>query len=429
MNILLYKQIIQLNPWLAESLPPRFLLQNYLSRFQAEKLLSTAWDDLWLILTGPRRAGKTMLARHLCQEILSEGRFTQLLYINCDFLECRDWLKTPYFLQEAIEEFKLSNFILFIDEVQRLESPGLLLKAIADLQLPIKMIATGSSQLEMKSKVQEFLTGRQLTSLVLPLSYLEGLNKTKWNALAIYGAYPQVVLTSEKEILLKQIYDDYINKDIIEILKLSKPDVMRKLLTLLAHSSGQLANYQQLATDCQVSTVVIKNYLDILQQTYVIAAVTPFVGNKRSEVTKNPIFYFIDNGFRNQALNNFSFLEHRSDAGLLIQNFIFQELLKFKTQRFLSLDIHYWRTTSGAEVDFVLYKNEETLLPIEVKFQSLSKPTVTRGFRSFIESYQPKQAVIITKDYKGKKQIDHTEVHFIPLDFLVDFFKMLECFF
>ena len=124
------------------------------------------WDRLWTVLVGPRRAGKTTLGKYLCQQLLNQGRFKELLYLNCDLEGVRTWLKSPLFIQEGMKQFNLTSPIIFIDEVQRLPSPGLLLKTIADLNLPIKMIASGSSQLELKSKVQEYLTGRQLSSIV-----------------------------------------------------------------------------------------------------------------------------------------------------------------------------------------------------------------------------------------------------------------------
>jgi uncharacterized protein len=77
-----------------------------------------------------------------------------------------------------------------------------------------------------------------------------------------------------------------------------------KLLTLLAHISGQLVNYNQLATDCRVSIPTIQSYWNILEKTFIIKKITPFVGNKRKEIVSNPIYYFSDNGFRNQALRN-----------------------------------------------------------------------------------------------------------------------------
>src|SRR3990167_5552209 len=237
--------IHQANPWLKR---PDFPIWNnhYIARFQTEKLLLSEWDELWLVLVGPRQAGKTTLAKYLSEVLIKRKRFEMLLYLNCDLLEVRQWLINPLFIKEAMDEFQLKKPIILIDEVQ---------------------------QLEMKSKVQEYLTGRHLEALILPLSYQE-IGKVHESNL-IYGCYPAVVKANEKAILLRQIYQDYITKDIIEILKVSKPDVMQKLITLIAHSAGQLVNYNQLGTDCSLSFTTVQNYLAILENTYTLARVTP----------------------------------------------------------------------------------------------------------------------------------------------------------
>lgn len=88
----------------------------------------------------------------------------------------------------------------------------------------------------------------------------------------------------------------------------------------------------------------------------------------------------MDNGFRNQALGNFSRLENRVDAGLLIESAVFQELYKYKFQHFLNYSIHYLRTKDGAEVDFIVRVSGEEFYPIEVKYRNLNKPTVSRSY-------------------------------------------------
>jgi predicted AAA+ superfamily ATPase len=415
MNTELETQIYLLNPWLNNPKVSILDLKHYIPRVQATRLLSPVWDPLCLVLVGPRQAGKTTLGKYLCQRLLIKKRYKNLLYLNCDLFEIRNWLKSPTFVQEAMEVFQLHKPIIFIDEVQRLENPGLLLKSMIDLKLPIKLMASGSSQLEIKSKVQEYLTGRHFETIILPLSFSELGKRLSLKDNLIYGCYPQVVETQEKKIILQQLYSDYINKDIIEILKIGKPDVLQKLITLIAHSSGQLVNYNQLATDCRVSVPTIQNYLAIFEQTYVLIALKPFVGNKRTEITSNPIYYFIDNGFRNQALKNFIALENRTDMGLLVESAVFQELYKYKQQYFKDFELHYWRTKAGAEVDFVLYQNEQNLLPIEVKYRQNYACAVSRGFRSFIEAYQPKFGIYITANTKGQLMIGNCTVHFIPL--------------
>jgi predicted AAA+ superfamily ATPase len=425
MNLQLLKELIQQNPWLKKKNRNILTIPHYRDRLQMSTLMLPEWDRLWTLLIGPRRAGKTTLGKFLCQELLNQGRYKELLYLNCDLEEVRSWLKSPLFLQEAQKEFHLSAPIIFIDEVQRLPSPGLLLKTIADLNLPIKLIASGSSQLEIKSKVQEHLTGRHFSSVVLPLSFREWNTSENLENVLLFGCYPQIVDSSMKELLLAQIYQDYIAKDIIETLKLGQPDIFQKLIALLAHSSGQLVNYNQLAADCQVNVNIIKNYISIAQQTYVIAQITPFVGNKRAELTSNPIFYFIDNGFRNFAIRNFSDVTYRSDLGLLVEGFVFQELYKLLTQNFLNHSIHYWRTKSGAEVDFIIRKNDDHILPIEVKYRNLTKPQISRGYRSFLEAYQPKQSVVLTKNLIATELIEGVEVHFIPIEQLEKLFSLV----
>lgn len=426
MQLKLIYEIEQQNPWLQNKQIPILSMQNYRSRLQLPVLMHSEWDSLWTLLIGPRRAGKTTLGKFLSHELIQQGRFKQLLYLNCDLASVRAWLQSPLFIQEAFKQFNLDLPIIFIDEVQRLESPGLLLKTIADLELPIKMIASGSSQLEIKSKVQEHLTGRNFSSLVLPLSFGEWDASSQLEQLLIYGAYPQIISTSQKALLLGQIYQDYINKDIIEFLRLAKPDSFQKLLGLIAHSSGQLVNYNQLASDCQINVAAVRHYLSVLQQTYVIALITPFVGNKRTELTNNPILYFIDNGFRNYALGNFSELSARTDAGLLVEGLVFQEIYKYITQHFLNYVVHYWRTKSGAEVDFVIYKNDVDFIPVEVKYRSMTSPSITRGYRSFLQAYQPKQAVVITKDFLGSEQFEQVRVDFIPLPYLKNLFVLID---
>ena len=419
-------EIQQLNPWLQEPKQAISSSPDYFPRLQISALSQPEWDSMALILTGPRQAGKTTLGKYMSQQIINEGRFSQLLYLNCDLALIRDWIRGIAFLTDIQNHFKLTHYILFIDEVQRLENPGLLLKAIIDLKLPIKLIASGSSQLEIKSTVQEHLTGRHIEGLILPLSWEELGDYSDSETRMIYGCYPQIVLHSKKEWLLEQLCNTYIKKDIIEILKVSKADVMEKLITLLAHSSGQLINYQQLAVDCQVSIPTIQHYISVLEQTYVIQIIRPFVGNKRQEMTSNPICYFVDNGFRNQNLHNFSSLSQRMDTGLLVENTVFQELFKFKAQHFKSFKIHYWRTKGGAEVDFVLYQDNGTLIPIEVKYINFSQFKLTRGYRSFIETYQPKIGFMITKNFYAQEKIGNCQLYCLPLTDLMQLLLQLQ---
>lgn len=420
----LLKQIQLLNPWLSDASLSPLPQDNYIPRIQTESLMNPEWDKLVMVLVGPRQAGKTTLGKYIAHQLIQQKRFNQLLYLSCDSPLIRHWLTGTHILHEVDEEFELKQFILFIDEIQRLENPGIFIKSLIDLQLPIKFMVSGSSQLEIRSKVQEFLTGRQFEATVLPLSFEEIKRPSLINNSLRFGCYPQIIQSHQQKNLLSFLYDTYINKDIIEILKVGMPAVMEKLMTLVGHSSGQLINISKFATDCQVSATTINSYLDILKKTYVIAMLPPFVGNKRVEVKSSKKCYYLDNGFRNQSLGNFTAIEDRQDRGFLIESAVFQEIYKHKMQHFLDFKIYYWRTKSGAEVDIILQLESDIQIPIEVKYQPMKKASISRSYRSFLEAYSPKTGVIVTLNFEDETMVEKTKVYFIPFHKLKKLFQL-----
>lgn len=120
------------------------------------------------------------------------------------------------------------------------------------------------------------------------------------------------------------------------------------------------------------------------------------------------------------------FVKATHDKGLLIESAVFQELYKYKAQHFLDYQLHFWRTTNGAEVDFILKQNDECFLPIEVKYQHFTQPKVSRSLRSFITHFQPKQAIIITHNYAEKIMIDDTKICFIPFEKMSTLFELID---
>ena len=128
-----------------------------------------------------------------------------------------------------------------------------------------------------------------------------------------------------------------------------------------------------------------------------------------------PKIFFLDMGFRNNIMENMNGLDKRSDAGAIIENSLFIRLNE------LSRDINkinFWRTKAGAEADFVLHIGGGELLPIEVKFAPFSSEKLSKGLASFIRTFKPKQAAVLTKNYWGFAKLDKTEILFIPLYYL-----------
>ena len=205
--------------------------------------------------------------------------------------------------------------------------------------------------------------------------------------------------------ILKNIYETYIGREIIELLKIHDVYKFRKLTTLLSSQLGGMINYNSIASLCNSYYKEVLEILEILEETFVIRTIRPYHKNLKTELRKNPKVYFFDPGLRNYLLGNFNDLEKRTDTGVLVENFVLNQL------SYLTEKINYWRTLGKAEVDFILTFGGE-LVPVEVKFTP--RPAISRGFRSFISAYNPTRALVITKGYWDEIKIGKTLVKFIP---------------
>ncbi len=321
---------------------------------------------------------------------------------------------------------------VFIDEFQYAPDGGKNLKYIYD-NYPAKLFITGSSATELSVQSIQYLVGRIFIFNLYPFSFKEYLNfiepklsqlLTEISRLSpevikrinryyfdflIYGGYPRVLLSSsnkEKELVIKNIYNTYLLREINQILNYRDEFKLTRLINALALQIGSSVNYNELSSVTGFTYKELLEAFDILEKTFVIARCPPFFKNKRLELVKSPKFYFIDTGFRNMALKNFSPLPTRTDLGALNENFIATELVK------KGYPIRYWRTKSKAEVDFIIEK-QGGVIPIEVK-TTLNRPSISRSFRSFLEKYSPTKGFIASNQLSDEIRIDGIAVYIVP---------------
>jgi len=392
------------------------------------------------LLVGPRQAGKTTIMLLLKEELEKHGKKTIFLSLDIESDQ-------PYFLsqQALLNKIQLElgreTGYVFIDEIQRKQNAGLFLKGLYDLNLPYKFIVSGSGSLELKEKIHESLAGRKRIFDVNTISFEEFVNfKTEYryedrikdflsietdkvhNFLEEYlnfGGYPRVVLETslqEKRKIMDEIYRSYLERDIAYLLKVEKLEAFSALIKILAGQSGQLVNLSELSSTLGISLKTIQNYLWYAQKTFIIEKLTPYFRNPRKEITKSPVIYFTDVGFRNYALGLWGHRPAFPRDGFLFQNFVFG-LLKEKL-RLTEKTIHFWRTKDKAEVDFVLDKGSECI-PVEVKYSALKKPEAGRSLRNFIARYKPRQAWVVNLSLRDNLKINGAQVTLFPFYDLV----------
>lgn len=393
-------------------------------------------------IIGPRQAGKTTLMFILKDFLEKKGE--KSLFLNLDIEADKQFFVSQTNLIRKIRlEIGENPGFVFIDEIQRKEDAGIFLKGIYDMNLPYKFIVSGSGSVELKEKIHESLVGRKRIFELSTLTFEEFVNfKTNYkyedklldffsidkektrdflDEYLNFGGYPKVVLEEkleEKRKIINEIYQSYLEKDIVYLLKIRKTEGFSNLVRLMASQIGSLVNFSEISLTLGISQKTLKDYLWYLEKTFILERITPYFRNVRKEITKSPTIYFYDLGLRNYAFGTFGSIRDSKDAGFLFQNLIFH-LLKEKTKD-TSAKIHFWRTKDGAEVDFVIDLGRE-VIPVEVKSKDLKKPEITKSLRSFIEKYKPKKALVVNLSLEKEIKVKNTRLCFI-LPYKIDKF-------
>ena len=433
----------------------KFLPVKNIERKVLPEILSWLDEKEMVVLLGARQVGKTTLIFQIINSILSKKNLTsneniEIHYFNLDFPQDKRIAKNDNLINLATKN-RVKKFI-FIDEIQRLENSGLFLKYLYDMNLPIKIFVSGSSSLELKSKVSEALTGRKIIFNISPFNlseikdaliksisdqeflkasnlkkdYLKDLSQIFKKSLEIfttYGSYPSVVLTSTEEkklIRLKEIFNSYLEKDIRNFLEVKNENAFSNLVTILSASSGNILNSSEISNTLSIHHNTLDNYMFYLEKTFIIDRVRPFFKNVRKEIVKSPKIYFNDIGLRNLAINNFNNLEIREDKGFIFENFVYLVLKKKLGQ---DSKINFWRTKAGAEVDFIINKDLKHI-PIEAKAKFFKKPAITTSMRSFINTYNPEKAFIVNLNLNEEIKINKCSIRFISSETFVESFDL-----
>ena len=338
-----------------------------------------------IVLYGARQVGKTSLVEDILKNLNQK-----VLKMNGDeektarIFSSRDL--------EKMEGVVAGYNVLFIDEAQKIENIGLNLKILHDNQPQLKIIVTGSSSFELASSIQEPLTGRAWTYHLHPIAMCELTNYWNFHELTnrlethlVFGTYPELFSLkgiSNRQEYLHSLAQDYLYKDVLEVEGVKSSRRVKKLLQLLAFQIGSEVSLTELGGRLEMNKKTVERYIDLLEKFFVIFTLTGFSRNLRKEVNQKPKIYFCDLGIRNAVINNFNSLEDRNDVGMLWENFIIAEKLKYNNyyKRFVSS--YFWRTYTGAELDYVEeYKGK--LHGYEIKWRKGSKAPA-----SWLESYK-----------------------------------------
>lgn len=354
-------------------------MYNRIAKGTLQKLMPT--PEI-LILYGPRRVGKTTLL-HTIHDDLNQQNSPSAIY-TLDDLTAQAIFNEPSTsrLQRIFSELGFNpnrrNYLL-LDEVQGFPQIDLLLKLIVDHFPYVKVLATSSSSLLLLQKLTDSLAGRKYFIERLPLTMEEitgfhvedffsfpeditqqGHLNELLRTMAVFGTYPEVInktVIKEKQAKLRDIVESALYKDIFMVERLKSPQVLSRLMSLLAYQVGNLVDLNELATQLGVSRNTVDQYIAILEKYFIVFRLTAFSRNLRSEMSSKFKVYFWDTGIRNALLNQFYPFEARDDKGAIFENLIITSIMKRNLYDGRPFNAYFWRTYQGYEIDLVLESN------------------------------------------------------------------------
>jgi uncharacterized protein len=361
------------------------------------------------VITGARQTGKSTLLKQL--EEYCKRMEIPVVFLN---LENRTILaelnQNPLNILKFMSEPNKKTVAL-VDEIQYLDDPSNFLKLLYDEHSEqIKIVASGSSAFYIDNKFRDSMAGRKKLFQLNTCSFDEYLLlsdksellvekkklinnpdyrstlidylRVEWETYMIYGGYPAIITEPDKQekiIRLKEIRDSFIKRDILES-GINNESAFYNLFRILASQTGSLVNVNELSSLLRIKNETVENYLAVMQKCFHIELIKPFFRNLRKELVKMPKVFLLDTGLRNCLINNFQPLSVRNDKGDLWENTVFRIL----ADKYGSDAIHYWRTSAGNEVDFVLSDIEKPKA-IEVKYDK-NQITISK-YKIFMEAY------------------------------------------
>jgi predicted AAA+ superfamily ATPase len=351
-----------------------------INRALSDEFLRQLAEYPLVTLLGPRQAGKTTLARQLLQDYA---------YVS---LEAPDTLAFAHddprgFLRQYPEH-------VIFDEIQR--APHLLsyLQGVVDQTGDVgQFVLTGSHQLELRAAVTQSLAGRTGVLHLLPLSIKEMHDaEITFETVEEYlftGSLPRVYDKQQRPYTAySNYYQTYLERDVRQIIQLKDASLFDKFIRLLAGRTGQLMNYQALSSDVGVDGKTIKEWLSILEASFVIFKLSPYFENFGKRVIKSPKYYFMDTGLLCFLLGIEAPSQVTRDplVGQIFENLVVLEALKTRYNQGRSPNLYYYRDSHGNEID-MLYANGRELVGVEIK----SAETFSTHFKKSLLRFSQKQ--------------------------------------
>lgn len=353
-----------------------------------------------IAILGPRQCGKTTFTKQYIEKNLKS-------YSYLDLEKPADYNKLDnpqlYFTDNK-------DKCIIIDEIQHKPELFSVIRSIIDENKNgCRFIILGSASPDLIKQSSETLAGRIGYIELGPFSYKEIEKNYDLKKHFFSGGFPPAYLSKSIEtsnIWLDNFIKTYIERDLPMLGLKANPFLVRKLWEMLSWQAGNLLNYNALSGSLGVSNNTVINYIDFLENSYIVYRLQPYSYNIKKRIVKSPKIFLSDTGLLHRLLriSDYEQLLGNPLVGNSWENFIINQI---KHQKPSDYDLYFYRTHAGAELDLLLVKGLKPKIAIEIKFSE--KPKVSKGFISSIETLNTDKNFIITplekENYKLNKDV------------------------
>lgn len=331
---------------------------NLLRNLERVLLWQLSQSGKMILLQGPKESGKS----HLLQALIRKTS-KKIIFLEGD----------SFFTYEPFLDFNPSQFkgliagheIVFIDEAQKIQQLSSLIDLIQKHASHIKVFISSSTNLLLDNSLSNLNSSKLHRHLLLPVSIFEWKLYSKENDVQIeqhlenwlrFGMYPKTLLLTgheDKKNYLRELTGSIIFKELFSTSQVRFPDKMIQLLKILAYQLGSTLSILELSENLDLNRDTVIHYLHILEKHFLIFRLKGFSKKLKKEMAKVDKFFFYDLGVRNALIQRFDGLDSALEASILWENFLLAERMKRNIKNNLNPSIFYWRTYTGAELNYV----------------------------------------------------------------------------
>ncbi len=369
----------------------------YYNRLLEPEVLNSLKSNPVTAILGPRQCGKSTLARKILK-----------FYPNSLYLD----LERPSDLEKLNDAqwfFQSNSSALFcIDEIQRKPDLFPLLRSMSDeWDRNGAFLILGSASRDLLQQSAETLAGRIRYLHLTPMLFSEVESYFSLNDYLLRGGFPRSLLATDlvKSFRWREDFlTTFLERDLLLWSGFS-PVTMRRLWQMLAHVNGQTSNYSLLGNSLGVSHTTIRNYIELLSETFMVTIIPPYISNIKKRLVKAPKIYLPDHGVLNTLLQirNFNQLSGHPAMGSLWESVILSNLRSILP----GLDFYFYRTSNGAEIDFICTNGNKSLA---IECKATLAPVISRGSYSALEDTGISRLLVVAPVEKGWQKTENTTI-------------------